>query len=51
MLSMLENPTATERLKAVSYTQELNKVDDVEKTLNLKLSTEIFISKNRKAIF
>lgn len=28
MLSMLENPTATERLKAVSYTQELNTVDD-----------------------
>ncbi|AFK03673.1 HEAT domain containing protein [Emticicia oligotrophica DSM 17448] len=28
MLSMLENPTATERLKAVSYTQELPKVDD-----------------------
>ena len=28
MLSMLENPIATERLKAVSYTQELNNVDD-----------------------
>ncbi|MCP9754019.1 HEAT repeat domain-containing protein [Lacihabitans sp. CCS-44] len=28
MLSMLENPVATERLKAVSYTQELNNVDD-----------------------
>lgn len=28
MLSMLENPMATERLKAVSYTQELNTVDD-----------------------
>ncbi|WP_435353523.1 HEAT repeat domain-containing protein [Emticicia sp. SJ17W-69] len=28
MLSMLENPTATERLKAVSYTQELTNVDD-----------------------
>jgi hypothetical protein len=28
MLSMLENPMATERLKAVSYTQELNNVDD-----------------------
>lgn len=28
MLSMLENPTATERLKAVSYTQELSTVDD-----------------------
>lgn len=28
MLSMLENPMATERLKAVSYTEELNTVDD-----------------------
>ena len=28
MLSMLENPMATERLKAVSYTEELNAVDD-----------------------
>jgi hypothetical protein len=28
MLSMLENPMATERLKAVSYTQELNTVDN-----------------------
>lgn len=28
MLTMLKNPTATERLKAVSYTQELNTVDD-----------------------
>jgi hypothetical protein len=28
MLSMLENPTATERMKAVSYTQELKTVDD-----------------------
>ncbi|MEZ4903239.1 MAG: HEAT repeat domain-containing protein [Spirosomataceae bacterium] len=28
VLSMLENPTATERLKAVSYTQELNTVDN-----------------------
>jgi HEAT repeats len=28
MLSMLENPVATERLKAVSYTQELNNVDN-----------------------
>lgn len=28
MLSMLENPAATERLKAVSYTEELNSVDD-----------------------
>ena len=28
MLTMLENPTATERLKAVSFTQELQTVDD-----------------------
>jgi HEAT repeats len=28
MLTMLENPTATERMKAVSYTQELPKVND-----------------------
>lgn len=28
MLTMLKNPTATERLKAISYTQELNTVDD-----------------------
>jgi len=28
MLSMLENPMATERLKAVSYTQDLKTVDD-----------------------
>jgi hypothetical protein len=28
MLTMLENPEATERLKAVSYTEELNSVDD-----------------------
>lgn len=28
MLSMLENPAATERMKAVSYTQELKTVDD-----------------------
>jgi len=28
MLSMLENPTATERMKAVSYTQDLTTVDD-----------------------
>lgn len=28
MLTMLKNPTATERLKAVSYTQELSTVDD-----------------------
>ena len=37
MLSMLENPTATERLKAVSYTQELNKVDD--KVIDALLTT------------
>lgn len=34
---MLENPTATERLKAVSYTQELNKVDD--KVIDALLTT------------
>jgi anti-sigma-K factor RskA len=28
MLTMLENPTATERMKAISYTQELPKVND-----------------------
>jgi hypothetical protein len=28
MLSMLENPTATERIKAVSYTQDLHTVND-----------------------
>lgn len=28
MLQMLENPTATERMKAVSYTEELSCVDD-----------------------
>ncbi len=28
MLSMLENPTASERMKAVSYSQELKTVDD-----------------------
>jgi hypothetical protein len=28
LLAMLENPTATERIKAVNYTQELNNVDN-----------------------
>lgn len=28
MLSLLENPSATERLKAVSYTEEINMADD-----------------------
>lgn len=28
MLSMIDNPSATERLKAVSYTKEINEVDD-----------------------
>ena len=28
MLSMLENPTAAERMKAVGYTEELNSVND-----------------------
>jgi hypothetical protein len=28
LLSLLENPSATERLKAVSYTNEINQVDD-----------------------
>jgi hypothetical protein len=37
MLTMLENPTATERLKAVSYTQELNTVDD--KVIDALLTT------------
>ncbi len=37
MLSMLENPTATERLKAVSYTQELSTVDD--KVIDALLTT------------
>ena len=37
MLSMLENPTATERLRAVSYTQELKTVDD--KVIDALLTT------------
>lgn len=37
MLNMLENPTATERIKAVSYTQELQKVD--EKVIDALLAT------------
>ena len=28
MLSLLENPAASERLRAVSYTEEINEVDD-----------------------
>lgn len=37
MLTMLENPTATERLKAVSYTQDLKNVDD--KVIDALLTT------------
>ena len=37
MLSMLENPTATERMKAVGYTNELHKVND--KVINALLIT------------
>jgi Zn-finger nucleic acid-binding protein len=37
MLSMLENPTATERMKAVSYTEQLQQVDD--KVIDALLTT------------
>lgn len=37
MLAMLENPKASERMKAVSYTKELNGVDD--KVINALLTT------------
>jgi HEAT repeats/Putative zinc-finger len=37
MLQMLENPAATERMKAVSYTEELNTVDD--KVIDALLTT------------
>jgi hypothetical protein len=37
MLSMLENPAATERMKAVSYTEELHQVDD--KVIDALLTT------------
>lgn len=39
MLAMLENPKATERMKAVSYTKEMNDVD--EKVINALLTTFI----------
>jgi HEAT repeats/Putative zinc-finger len=37
MLSMLENPAATERMKAVGYTEELHQVDD--KVIDALLTT------------
>jgi hypothetical protein len=37
MLSMLENPAATERMKAVGYTEELNQVND--KVIDALLTT------------
>lgn len=37
MLSLIENPSATERLKAVSYTKEITEVDD--KVLNALFTT------------